>query len=140
MLCLVCYAEGTLLLCHFGPPQTLTRTEKAAKSNHSRTSGKCARKSNYSRTYAKTGGWGVSEGSKGSKGSKGNRGMNCKRAFLRPLFTSTLSDIVGAPTFLSLAPPLSFFRILLNLKLTTDHLKLPKPNHSRTYAKSGGGA
>ena len=43
-------------MCHFGPPQTLTRTEKAAKSNHSRTSRKFSRKSNHSRTYAKTGG------------------------------------------------------------------------------------
>jgi hypothetical protein len=56
-------------LCHFGPsrspirdahnaPQSLTRTEISAKSNHSRTSEKFSRKSNYSRTYAKTGGWG----------------------------------------------------------------------------------
>jgi len=70
MLRFVCYAAGTLLLCHFGPsrhpirdahnaPQTLTRTEISAKSNHSRTSKKFARKSNDSRTYAKTGGVGL---------------------------------------------------------------------------------
>ena len=40
------------------------------------------------------------------------------------MLTSPLSEIVGAPTILSLAPPLSFFRILLNSKLTTDNLKL----------------
>ena len=43
-------------MCHFGTPQTLTRSEISAKSNHSRTSKKFSRKSNYSRTYAKTGG------------------------------------------------------------------------------------
>src|SRR5208337_3365619 len=59
VLCFACYAAGTLLLCHFEPPHSLTRTEISAKSNHSRTSGKFARKSNYSRTYAKTGGVGV---------------------------------------------------------------------------------
>ncbi len=36
VLCFVCYAAGTPFLCHFGSAQTLTRTEKAAKSNHSR--------------------------------------------------------------------------------------------------------
>ena len=78
---------------------------------------------------------------------------NCKPAFLRPSFTTTSIDIVGAPTFLSLAPPLSFFRIFLNLKLPTDNLKQPNPNHSRTsetfarksnysrtFAKTGGGS
>jgi hypothetical protein len=35
----------------------------------------------------------------------------------------------------NLEPPLSFFRLFLNLKLTTDHLKLHNPNHSRTYAR-----
>jgi len=33
------------------------------------------------------------------------------------------------------APPLSFLRIFLHLKLATDHLKLHNPNHSRTYAR-----
>jgi hypothetical protein len=33
---------------------------------------------------------------------------------------------------------LRFFRIFLNLKLTTDHLELRKSNHSRTYAKTRG--
>jgi hypothetical protein len=47
-----------VLLCHFGTPQTLTRSEISAKSNYSRTSEPFSRKSNHSRTYAKTGGWG----------------------------------------------------------------------------------
>ena len=74
-------------------------------------------------------------------------------AFLTPAFTTTSINIVGAPTFLTPAPALSLFRILLNLKLTTGHpVKdahperavrvegvLPSlatnPNHSRTYAQ-----
>ena len=54
------------------------------------------------------------------------------RAFLTPAFTTTSIAIVGAPTFWSPATPLSFFRVLLNLKLTTENLELPKSNHSRT--------
>ena len=61
--------------------------------------------------------------------------VNCKLDFLRPAFTITLIAIVGAPTFLRLAWPLSFLRIFLNSKLTTDHLKLSNSNHSRTYAR-----
>jgi len=64
--------------------------------------------------------------------------VSCKRAFLTPAFTATLIAIVGAPTFLRPAPPLFFFRLLLNLELATESLKLPKSNHSRTYAKQGG--
>ena len=80
VLSFTCYAAGTLLLCHFGPPHSLTRAEisaksnysrlpralfakgthaHTAKSNHSHTSRKFSRKSNHSRTYAKTGGWGL---------------------------------------------------------------------------------
>jgi hypothetical protein len=33
------------------------------------------------------------------------------------------------------APPISFLRIFLNLKLAAVHLKLHNPNHSRTYAR-----
>ncbi len=64
----ICYAAGTLLervisdqlpaIRRQEEGKSLTRTEKAAKSNHARTSEKFARKSNYSRTYVKTGGWG----------------------------------------------------------------------------------
>ena len=95
----------TRLLCHFGTRYTLVLrlffSLSHAKSNYSRTSTKCDRKSNHSRTYAKTGG--------------GGGGY---------MLTSPLSEIVGAPTFLSLAPPLSFFRILLNSRLTTNNSKL----------------
>jgi len=154
-------------LCHFGSSHSLTRAEKAAKSNHSRTSERFSRKSNHSRTYAKHRGWGVADPSKtmifsidplrlASPGdfnrlensarncelstehptrmlilnepgeskdhsSSDSATVNCKRSLLSPLFTSTSIAIVGAPTFLGLAPPLSFFRILLNLKLTTGH-------------------
>ena len=59
VLCFTGYATGRLLLCHFGPSHSLTRSEISAKSNHSRTSSKFSRKSNYSRTYAETGGWGL---------------------------------------------------------------------------------
>jgi hypothetical protein len=61
------------------------------------------------------------------------------RAFLTPAFTTTSIAIVGAPTFLGLARLLSFLRLFLNLKLTTDHSKLSKSNYSRAYAKTGGG-
>ena len=65
--------------------------------------------------------------------------VSCKRAFLTPSFTTTSIAIVGAPTFLRPPPPLFFFRLLLNLELTTENLKLPNSNHSRTYAKQGVG-
>ena len=79
--------------------------------------------------------------------------VDYNRAILTPAFTTTSINIVGAPTFLTPAPALSLFRILLNLKLTTGHpVKdahperavrvegvLPSlatnPNHSRTYAQ-----
>ena len=90
MLCFVCYAEGTLLLCHFGLPHSLIRSGESRNSNHSRTSEKFSRKSNYSRTYAKTGGGG---------------GVSCKMSslitllFSSAVLTMKLSTIVGAPTF-----------------------------------------
>jgi len=55
---------------------------------------------------------------------EGHSSLATASSFLRPAFTTTSIAIVGAPTFLSLAPPLSFFPIFLNLKLTTDNLKL----------------
>ncbi len=83
--------------------------------------------------------------------------VNCKPAFLTPAVTATSIAIVGAPTFLSPAPPLSSFRLLLNLKLgirrrmpilsepaAADEPKdlsghsPPKSNHSRTSAKTRG--
>src|SRR5208337_1712402 len=76
---------------------------------------------------------------------------NIESAYITVPLSIIIINIVGAPTFLSLAPPLSFFRLFLNSKLTTDHLELPKSNHSRTstrvarksnhsrtYAKTGG--
>jgi len=116
----ICYAAATLLLRHFGPSHSLTRTEISAKSNHSRTSEKFSRKSNYSRTYAKTGGWGPAKqmifstdplrlSSPGDFNRLENSApicrlsaVNCKRAFLSPAFTTTLINIVGAPTFVTL--------------------------------------
>ena len=82
--------------------------------------------------------------------------VNCKPVFLWPSFTTTSIDIVGAPTFpfrtRSMRHPIEedrpdavahnlellfslfrFFGLFLNTKLTTDNLKLPNPNHSRTY-------
>src|SRR5208337_4385538 len=61
--------------------------------------------------------------------------VNCKRALLGPVFTTTSINIVGEPTFLCLALPLSFFRILLNLKLTTYHQKLLNSNYTRTHER-----
>jgi len=62
VLCSIRYAEGTLLLCHFGTlhPSALRLAFvlSHAKSNYSRTSTPFGRKSNHSRTYAKTGGRG----------------------------------------------------------------------------------
>ena len=63
----ICYAGGTLLLCHFEPsrnlvrdtnnvPHTLGQTEKSPKPFVSPTSTKCARNPFVSPTYAKTGG------------------------------------------------------------------------------------
>jgi len=58
VLCFTCYAEGTLLLCHFGPPYSLVRTEKPANSFVSPTSTKFSCNPFVSPTYAKTGGVG----------------------------------------------------------------------------------
>jgi hypothetical protein len=100
VLCFTCYAERTLLLCHFGAPHTLAlRLAFAlshAKSNYSRTSAKCARKSNHSRTYAITGGGGYPEEVKETKEVEE---VDYNRAIPTPAFTTTLIDIVGAPTF-----------------------------------------
>jgi hypothetical protein len=82
--------------------------------------------------------------------------VNCKPVFLRPSFTTTSIDIVGAPTFPFLHASrrsqerpaaeggryskfellfslFRFFGLFLNTKLTTDNLKLTNRNHSRTY-------
>src|SRR5208283_88009 len=76
---------------------------------------------------------------------------NTETAYITVPLSIIILNIVGAPTFLRSGPPLSSFRIFLNLKLTTDHLKplksnysrtsakcARKSNHSRTYAKTGG--
>jgi len=90
-------------------------------SNHSRTSGTFVRKSNHSRTYAKTGGWGVPMQSAFSHNSfVFSRHSNY-------ILNYMITNIVGAPTFLCFAAPISCSRMFLNLKLTTDHSKLLPP-------------
>src|SRR5208283_2015649 len=76
---------------------------------------------------------------------------NTETAYITVPLSIIILNIVGAPTCFRTGPPLSSFRIFLNLKLTTDHLKplksnysrtsakcARKSNHSRTYAKTGG--
>jgi|SRR5271157_258614 len=55
------------------------------------------------------------------------------------MLNSMSNYIVGAPTFLRYASPLSFFRIFSNSKVTTGNVKQPKSNHARTCAKTGVG-
>jgi hypothetical protein len=64
----------------------------------------------------KHGGGGYPKEVREAKEVKGIEEVNYNRASLSPLFTPTSINIVGAPTFLNLAAPLSFFRIFLILK------------------------
>ena len=64
----------------------------------------------------KHGGGGYPKEVREAKEVKGIEEVNYNRASLSPLFTPTPINIVGAPTFLNLAAPLSFFRIFLILK------------------------
>jgi hypothetical protein len=52
---------------------------------------------------------------------------NCSLASQKPPFCRGIIKYVGAPTFSCLATPISCSRTFLNLKLTTDNLKLPSP-------------
>jgi hypothetical protein len=181
-----------MLLCHFGPPHTFTQSDlregpdvlrpsfvfAPAKSFVSPTSTKCACNPFVSPTYAKTGGRGESFASitsfplatrhcfENSAPICRLSAVNCEPVFLRPAFTTTSIDIVGAPTVPFLhasarsqerspsptrsgrAPGGPFQPSTFNFQpffspnpnhSRTSKTFARKSNHSRTYAKTGGG-
>src|SRR5208337_5028500 len=82
-----------------GGPYTNFELLLAANSNYSRRYAREPRKSNHSRTYAKTGGGGYPKEVKEANEVEEAKEMDYERAFLTPVFTTTLINIVGAPTF-----------------------------------------
>ena len=99
----ICYAGGTLLLCHFEPSRNDFRDTNSVP--HSLVRTPVARHKPLVTSHCLENSAPICRLS----------ATNCKPAFLSPAFTTTSIDIVGAPTFPFLHAPL---------------LKHPRPCHS----------